>query len=189
VRLFHEPGRFRRADAIPRPLARTLFGKGTVHTHDGEAHRHRKAMFLSLLDPTAAREIAAVADRLWQAAVDRWRDGRRVVVLDEAVRVIGVAICGWPACRSHPTTRAVGSGTWSRSGSGRQTPVIGWPQRGLSTRPRRPASGWLPGGRRPVVSPYTSVWADPALVSPRTHDDDAGPPDLAVLTANGQGVD
>jgi len=67
----------------PGPLARTLFGKGAVHTHDGEAHRHRKAMFLSLLDPAAAREIAAVADRLWQAAVDRWRDGGRVVVFDE----------------------------------------------------------------------------------------------------------
>jgi fatty-acid peroxygenase len=95
VRLFYEPGRFRRADAIPRPLTRTLFGKGAVHTHDGKAHRHRKAMFLSLLDLTAAREIAAVADRLWQAAVDRWRDGGRVVVFDAAVRVIGLAICGW----------------------------------------------------------------------------------------------
>ena len=95
VRLFYDPGRFRRADAIPRPLARTLFGKGAVHTHDGEAHRHRKAMFLSLLDLAAAREIAAAADQLWQAAVDRWRDGQRVVVFDEGVRVIGVAICGW----------------------------------------------------------------------------------------------
>jgi fatty-acid peroxygenase len=95
VRLFYEPGRFRRRDAIPRPLATTLFGKGAVHVHDGESHRHRKAMFLSLLDLAAAREIAAVADRLWQAAVDRWQGRERVVVFDEAVRVIGVAICGW----------------------------------------------------------------------------------------------
>jgi fatty-acid peroxygenase len=97
------------ADAIPRPLARTLFGKGAVHTQDGEAHRHRRAMFLSLLDPTAARELAAVADRLWQAAVDRWRDGGRVVVFDEAVRVIGVAICGWTGLplTSHNARRRV----------------------------------------------------------------------------------
>jgi fatty-acid peroxygenase len=95
VRLFYEPGRFRRRDAIPRPLATTLFGKGAVHLYDGESHRHRKAMFLSLLDQAAAREIAAVADRLWQAAVDRWQGRERVVVFDEAVRVIGVAICGW----------------------------------------------------------------------------------------------
>ena len=27
--------------------------------------------------------------------MDRWRDGRRVVVFDEAVRVIGVAVCDW----------------------------------------------------------------------------------------------
>jgi len=95
VRLFYDPERFRRRDAIPRPLARTLFGKHAVHLHDGQAHRHRKAMLLGLLNPAAAREIATVADRLWQAAVDRWRDGRPVVVFDEAVRVFGVAICGW----------------------------------------------------------------------------------------------
>jgi fatty-acid peroxygenase len=95
VRLFYEPERFRRRDAAPRPLATTLFGRNAVHLLDGPAHRHRKAMFLSLLDPAAAREIAAVADRLWQAAVDRWGGGRPVAVFDEAVRVFGVAVCGW----------------------------------------------------------------------------------------------
>ena len=51
VRLLYDPGRFRRRDAIPRPLAFTLFGKNAVHLHDGPAHRHRKAMLLGLLDP------------------------------------------------------------------------------------------------------------------------------------------
>ena len=138
----------------PGPLARTLFGKGAVHTHDGEAHRHRKAMFLSLLDPAAAREIAAVADRLWQAAVDRWRDGGRVVVFDEAVRVIGVAICGWAGLplTSHNARRRV----WDleQIWVGSLDPVDWVAPAGLSTCLRRPASGWLPGGRRPVVSPY-----------------------------------
>jgi cytochrome P450 len=132
VGLFYDPERFRRRDAIPRPLAFTLFGKNAVHLHDGRDHRQRKAMLLSLLDPAAARQIAAVADRLWQAAVDRWRDGRQVVVFDEAVRVLGVASAAGPACRSHPTTHAAGSGTWSGSstasaGSARGTRRPGWP--------------------------------------------------------------
>src|SRR3954451_16707670 len=49
VRFFYDQTLFRRRDAIPRPLANTLFGKGAVHVHDGEAHPHRKAMFLGLL--------------------------------------------------------------------------------------------------------------------------------------------
>jgi len=43
------------------------------------------------------------------AAVDRWRDGGRVVVFDAAVRVIGLAICGWAGLplTSHNARRRV----------------------------------------------------------------------------------
>ena len=74
-----------------------------------------------------------------------------------------------------------------RSGTGRQTPVIGWPQRGYppptATCVRLATRRSAPGG---VAVP--AAWADPALVSPRIHDD-AGPPDLALMAANDQGVD
>jgi hypothetical protein len=42
-------------------------------------------------------------------SVDRWRDGRQVVVFDEAVRVVGWPSAAGPACRSHQRTRAAGS--------------------------------------------------------------------------------
>lgn len=95
VRFFYDGTLFRRRDAVPRPLATTLFGKGAVHTLDGPAHRKRKAMFLDLLGPEGAREIGEAADRLWAAAVERWRTSERVVLFDEAVRVIGVAVATW----------------------------------------------------------------------------------------------
>jgi fatty-acid peroxygenase len=95
VRWFYDGASFRRRDAIPRTLANTLFGKGAIHTHDGAAHSKRKAMFLDLLDARHAGEIAARTDALWAAAVERWRGSERVVLFDEAVRVIGVGICTW----------------------------------------------------------------------------------------------
>jgi len=95
VRWFYDGASFRRRDAIPRPLANTLFGKGAIHTHDGAAHLKRKAMFLDLLGPAHAGEIGARTDALWAAAVERWRGADRVVLFDEAVRVIGVGICTW----------------------------------------------------------------------------------------------
>ncbi len=95
VRFFYDQTLFRRRDAVPRPLANTLFGKGAVHVHDGEAHLHRKAMFMRLLSTEHARRIGSVTDELWAAAVDRWQASERVVLFDEAVRVIGVGICRW----------------------------------------------------------------------------------------------
>lgn len=95
VKFFYDQTLFRRRDAIPRPLANTLFGKGAVHVHDGEAHLHRKAMFMRLLSTEQSRRVGAITDELWRAAVDRWVDGGRVVLFDEAVRVIGVGICRW----------------------------------------------------------------------------------------------
>src|SRR3954467_6130748 len=95
VRFFHDQALFRRRDAFPRPLANTLFGKGAVHVHDGEAHLHRKAMFMRLLSSEHAVRIGAITDELWRAAVDRWEGGGRVVLFDDAVRVIGVGLCRW----------------------------------------------------------------------------------------------
>ena len=97
VRFFYDQTLFRRRDAFPAPLAHTLFGKGAVHVQDGEAHLHRKAMFLRLLSSANAVQIGAVTDELWRQAVDRWEHAGRVVLFDEAVRVIGVGICRWAA--------------------------------------------------------------------------------------------
>lgn len=49
--LFYDSCRFTRIGAAPEPLQATLSGKGGVQGLDGSSHRHRKAMFLSLLTP------------------------------------------------------------------------------------------------------------------------------------------
>ena len=65
MKFFYDQTMFRRRDAYPRPLANTQFGKGAVHVHDGEAHLHRKAMFLRLLSPQHAVSIGEITDELW----------------------------------------------------------------------------------------------------------------------------
>src|SRR5829696_2650515 len=93
-----------------------------------------------------------------------------------------------PACRSHPTTRAVGSGSWSRSGLGRQTPVIGWPQRGYP-----PAHGDLRPAGYPAVG---ARWCRRTRQCGLTQHLSAHAPttttrvlQLAALTANDHGID
>jgi len=95
ARFLYDEDHVRRAHAIPEPVQGTLFGKGAVHTLDGEMHRVRKAMFVALLmreDGIAALvEQAAAA---WDDAATGWQGGR-IVLLDESARVIAGTVCRW----------------------------------------------------------------------------------------------
>ena len=95
VRLFYDDSRMRRARALPRLLRKTLIGEGGVHTLDDQAHRHRKAMFVSVLDATAVTALVDDVGRRWVAAASRWAGRHRVVLFDEAVRILSEAVCTW----------------------------------------------------------------------------------------------
>ncbi|MTE22218.1 cytochrome P450 [Streptomyces sp. TRM43335] len=96
VRFLYDERHVRRHGALPEPVKSTLFGHGAVHTLDGEAHRVRKAMFLSLL--TSRDGIDALVDRTveaWDTAAARWAGSERVVLFDAAAEVLTEAVCRW----------------------------------------------------------------------------------------------
>jgi len=95
ARFLYDEAHVRRAHAIPEPVQGTLFGKGAVHTLDGEVHRVRKAMFVALLmreDGIAA--LVEQATAAWDAAAAGWT-GRRIVLLEESAQVIAGTVCRW----------------------------------------------------------------------------------------------
>jgi fatty-acid peroxygenase len=95
ARFLYDENHVHRAHAIPEPVQGTLFGKGAVHTLDGEMHRVRKAMFVALLmreDGIAA--LVEQATAAWDAAATGWRGGR-IVLLDESAQVIAGTVCRW----------------------------------------------------------------------------------------------
>lgn len=94
ARLFYDERLVRRRDAVPKPLANTLFGRGAVHGLDGAEHQQRKAMFLSVLDDASSVDLAQRTAPRWQDAFGR-RDGHPVSVFDVAVEVLGAAACEW----------------------------------------------------------------------------------------------
>ena len=95
ARQFYDNTRFVRARAVPSPIRRTLFGKGTVHGLDGAAHHHRKAVFGAVMCSDRLADLADAARTGWRAAVARWESGGRVELFGEAVRVLGEAMSGW----------------------------------------------------------------------------------------------
>ncbi|WP_443741671.1 cytochrome P450 [Streptomyces fragilis] len=96
VRFVYDERHVVRGPAIPEPVLSTLFGKGAVHTLDGEAHRVRKAMFLSLLaDPAQVADLTERVADAWEEAVPGWAGREEVVLFDEAAVVLTKGVCRW----------------------------------------------------------------------------------------------
>jgi fatty-acid peroxygenase len=107
AQLFYDGSRIRQARMVPRPIRRTLFGEGAVHLLDGEEHRHRKAMFLSVTaDPAALAALSEIAAERWEAATSRWEAAASVVLFDEAVVTLGEIAFTWAGIPLEPTETA-----------------------------------------------------------------------------------
>lgn len=95
VRVFYEPGRFTRVGALPQTTLRLLQDKGSVALLDGDAHRRRKEMFLSLADPGGSERLAEVMEDQWRARIGRWESMDKVVLFREAEEIFCRAVCEW----------------------------------------------------------------------------------------------
>ena len=96
ARFLYDEDHVLRSHALPEPVQATLFGKGSVHSLDGEGHRVRKAMFVALL----MREdgIASLVQRTtaaWDDAAARWATRPEIVLFDASAEVIAGAVTRW----------------------------------------------------------------------------------------------
>lgn len=95
ARVFYDEDRLVRHRAAPRRLVATLFGAGGVQSLDGEAHRHRKAMFLSLVTPEALQRLTDITVQEWERRIPAWETRDAVVLLDEVAEILCRAVCRW----------------------------------------------------------------------------------------------
>jgi fatty-acid peroxygenase len=96
ARVFYDNERFQRAGALPKPIKKTLFGEGGVQGLDGEAHKQRKAMFMSLMSPDNIERLMKLTAEQWQAYGNKWERGTHLVVLfEEAQEIFCRAACAW----------------------------------------------------------------------------------------------
>lgn len=92
---FYEPGRMTRRGALPLTALTLLLDRRSVAVLDGDDHRRRKQMFLSLMTPAALDELADAVERHWRAVLQPGPAGRRVVLLDAVHEVLCQAVCEW----------------------------------------------------------------------------------------------
>ncbi|HYD53865.1 MAG TPA: cytochrome P450 [Gemmatimonadaceae bacterium] len=94
ARMFYEPDRFTRRGAIPVTALLLLQDRGSAATLDGDAHRHRKRMLLSLMTPDRVAALGDTFAETWRGRLDRWA-GRRVVLARELPEILCGAACAW----------------------------------------------------------------------------------------------
>lgn len=95
ARMFYQPGRFTRRGALPPTALALLQDFGSALTLDGEAHRRRKNMLMSLLGQGQRQRLVDLAQAQWRARFARWPQQGRIVVHGEAEEVLCHAVCQW----------------------------------------------------------------------------------------------
>lgn len=95
AKLFYDPGRFQRKGAAPKRVQKTLFGVNAIQTMDGEAHIHRKLLFMSLMTLPHQKRLAALAMEQWQESIRKWEGAEKIVLFDEAKEILCRIACHW----------------------------------------------------------------------------------------------
>ncbi|SFP90240.1 fatty-acid peroxygenase [Geodermatophilus dictyosporus] len=174
ARFLYDERHVHRAHAIPEPVQGTLFGKGAVHTLDGEAHRVRKAMFVSvLMDGDRIADLVERACADWDAAARDWLTRPQVVLFEESAQVIAGAVTRWagvpvaqdevPALARDLLAMVDGFAT-------------GGPRHWRARRARGRREGWLAGLVEQVRAGGTLAPAGSALAVVAAHRDADGQP-------------
>ncbi len=94
-RLFHDNEFFLRKNSAPARLQKTLLGQGGVQGMDGEAHRHRKQMFMSLMTPESIDHLSELTAQHWRAYLKKWEAMDQVVLFFEVEEILCRAVCAW----------------------------------------------------------------------------------------------
>jgi fatty-acid peroxygenase len=106
ARIFYEPGRFTRRGAVPVTTLKLLQGRGSVQTLDGDAHRRRKAVFMSLMSADAIGRLVRQMEAEWRDRLPRWRTAGTIVLDDEVHAILGRVACRWAGLNLSPREEA-----------------------------------------------------------------------------------
>lgn len=93
--LFYDESRFKRRGATPEPVRATLLGKGGVQGLDHQAHRNRKAMFMSLMGPDRIAKLSEIVEREWLLDAKAWSVKPEVGLYDALHPMLMRSVCSW----------------------------------------------------------------------------------------------
>jgi fatty-acid peroxygenase len=93
--VFFAPGRFTRVGALPLTSLMSLQDTNSVATLDGEPHRWRKQMFMSLMTPDSLARMSASFEAQWLDQLPRWERTGEFPLFPEVGAILLRAVCAW----------------------------------------------------------------------------------------------
>ncbi|SDJ82572.1 cytochrome P450 [Sediminibacillus albus] len=95
ARVFYDTDLFQRQGATPKRVQKTLFGQNGIQSMDGEAHKHRKKLFMSLMTKQRLKVLTDITVEQWQASALEWEKKEDVILIDEARKIMCRVACKW----------------------------------------------------------------------------------------------
>lgn len=95
AKVFYDSDRFVRGGAAPRRMQKTLTGIGGVQSLDGEIHRRRKQMLMSLMTTERIRQLADLTHEQWRAYAEKWQRMDQIVLFYQVQEMLSRAVCAW----------------------------------------------------------------------------------------------
>lgn len=93
--VFYDNDKFKRQGAAPARVLNTLFGQDGVQTLDGEAHDHRKSMFMRFMTDERLKEMTDLFEEEWMQVLEEWEKRDNVILYDEVKKILAMAVCRW----------------------------------------------------------------------------------------------
>lgn len=116
--LLYDADRFTRRQALPKPTLWLLLDKGSVNLMDDAAHKHRKRMFMALMNAAAIEGLADLMAGHWRARLEKWASMDKVVLFDEVREILCGAACEWAGIPLAPSEIALRTGQFGAMISG-----------------------------------------------------------------------
>lgn len=95
AKLFYDEELFQRKGAAPKRVQKTLFGVDAIQTKDGDVHKSRKLLFMSLMTPPHQKRLAELAMEQWKAKSIQWEGMEKIVLFEEAKEILCRIACHW----------------------------------------------------------------------------------------------
>ncbi|KHD36760.1 cytochrome P450 [Clostridium acetobutylicum] len=94
ARIFYDSDKFQRQGAAPKRVQETLLGENAIQTLDGEAHIHRKKLFMLLTSQVQQKRLAELTMERWEASASKWHN-KSIILFNEANEILCEVACHW----------------------------------------------------------------------------------------------
>lgn len=72
AQLFYDPEYFIRKGANPMRVQKTLFGVNAIQGMDGESHKKRKELFLTIMSEDRIQELNQIVEKKLKSVIKKW---------------------------------------------------------------------------------------------------------------------